>query len=103
MKCEPLKCSVLQYLRANPDSDISVGTFCVIDNYTFISKISHTCCPIHIHQSTMIINQTMIELLDIRYAQKYTYSSSTGYELSLSARLISSGVGSLVNRSIRTT
>ena len=29
-------------------------------------------------------------------------SSSTRYELSLSARLISSGVGSLVDRSIRT-
>ena len=50
-------------LRAIPDSDIVVGTNCVIYNYTLISKIRHTLCPIHIHQSTMIINQTMIELL----------------------------------------
>ena len=34
--------------------------------------------------------------------KKSRHSSSTGYELSLSARLISSGVRSLINRSIRT-
>ena len=58
-------------LMAIPDSDIGVGTNCVIYNYTLISKIRHTPCPIHIHQSSMIINQTMIELFDIRYAQNY--------------------------------
>ena len=58
-------------LRTIPDSDIGVGTNCVIYNYTFISKIRHTSCPIHIHESAMIINQTMIELFDIRYAQNY--------------------------------
>ena len=57
---------------AIPNSDIGVGTNCVIYNYMFISKIRHTGCPIHIHQSSMIINQTMIELFDIRYAQNYT-------------------------------
>ena len=50
-------------LRAISDSDISVGTLCVIYNYTFISKIRHTCCPIHIHKFSMIINQTKIELI----------------------------------------
>ena len=58
-------------LRAIPDSDIGVGTNCVLYNYTFISKIRHTSCAIRIHQSSMIINQTMIELVDIRYAQNY--------------------------------
>jgi len=33
---------------------------------------------------------------------EFVYSSSSGYKLSLSARLISSGVGSLGNRSIST-
>ena len=59
------------YLRAIPDSDIVVGTNCVIYNYTFISMIRHTNCPIHIHQSSLIFNQTMIKLFDIRYAQNY--------------------------------
>ena len=54
---------------AIPDSDIGVGTNCVIYYYTFISKIRHTRCPIHIRQSSMIIMQTVIELVDIRYAQ----------------------------------
>ena len=53
------------------DSDIGVGTNCVIYNYTFISKKRHKRCPIHIHQSSMIINQIMIELFYIRYAQNY--------------------------------
>ena len=59
------------FWRAIPDSDIGVGTNCVIYNYTLISKIRHTSCLIHIKQSSMIINQTMIELFDIRYAQNY--------------------------------
>ena len=58
-------------LKAIPDSDIGVGTNCAIYNYTFISKTRHTSCPIHIRQSSMIISQTMIELLGIRYAQDY--------------------------------
>ena len=43
-------------LRAIPDSDIGVGTNGVINNYMFLSKIRHTSCPIHIHQSSMKIN-----------------------------------------------
>ena len=82
---------LIALLRAIPDSDISVGTNCVISNYMFISKIRHTSCPILIHQFSMIINQTMIELFDIRYAQNYIFFFY-GYKLSLSARLISSGV-----------
>ena len=62
---------LILFLRAIPDSDIGVGTNCVIYKYTLISKIRHTSCPIDIHQSSMIINQTMIELFDIRYAQNY--------------------------------
>ena len=58
-------------LRAIPDSDLGVGTNCVIYKYTLISKIRHTRCPIHIHKSSMIINQTVIELFDIRYSQNY--------------------------------
>ena len=58
-------------LRAIPDSDIGDGTICVIYNYTFVSKIRHTTCSIHIRQSSMIIMLTMIELLDIKYAQNY--------------------------------
>ena len=66
-----VKISGKRCLKAIPDSDIGVGTNCVIYNYTFISKIRRTSCPIHIHQPSMIINQTMIELFDIRYAQYY--------------------------------
>ena len=55
-------------LRAIPDSDIRVGTKCVIYNYKLISMVRHTHCQIHLHQSSMIINKTMI---GIRYAQNY--------------------------------
>ena len=58
-------------LRAIPDSDIGVGTNYVIYNLSFISKIKHTSCPIDIHQCFMIINQNMIYLFVIRYAQNY--------------------------------
>ena len=65
-------------LRAIPDSDIGVGINCVIYNYTFICKIRHTSCLINIRQSSMIISQTMIELLDIRYAQNYILDEDRG-------------------------
>ena len=58
-------------VRAIQASYIGVGTNYVIYNKSFISKIRHTRCPIDIHQCSMIINQTMIELFDIRYAQNY--------------------------------
>ena len=48
-----------------------MATNYVIYNYMFIDMIRHTNCPIHIHQSSMIVNQIMIKLLDIRYAQNY--------------------------------
>ena len=41
----------------------------VIYKFTSIGMIRHTYCPIYIHKSSMIINQTLIELYDIRYAQ----------------------------------
>ena len=63
--------ALINDLRAIPDSDIGVGINYVIYNYTLISKIRHTRCPIHIHQASMIINKTMIEYFDIRYAQNY--------------------------------
>ena len=40
----------------------------MIYKYTFIDLNRHTMSLI---QSSMIINQTMIELFDIRYAQNY--------------------------------
>ena len=49
--------STRQGLRAIPDSDISVETICVIYNYTFISKIRHTCCPINSHTPVLNDNQ----------------------------------------------
>ena len=43
----------------------------VIYNYVFIGMISHTYCPIHTHKSSMIINQTIINLVNFRYVQNY--------------------------------
>ena len=43
----------------------------VIYKFTFIDMNRHTTSLIHIHKSSKIINQTMIELFDIRYAQNY--------------------------------
>ena len=71
----------------------------MIYKFTLIDMNRQTTSLIYIHKCSMIINQTMIELDMPRIIFS---SSSTGYELSLSARLITSGVGSLDNRSIRT-
>ena len=38
----------------------------VIYKFTSIGMIRHTYCPIYIHNFSMIINQTTIELFDIR-------------------------------------
>ena len=43
----------------------------VIYKFTFIDMNRRKTSLIHIHQSSMIINQTMIELFDIRYAQNH--------------------------------
>ena len=43
----------------------------VIYKFTFIDTNGHTSSLIHQHKSSMIINQTMVELYDIRYAQNY--------------------------------
>ena len=43
----------------------------VIYKFTFIDMNRHTECLIHIPQSSVIINQTLVELFDIRYAQNY--------------------------------
>ena len=57
---------------------IVVGeTNSVIYKFTSIGMIWHTYCPIDIHKSSMIINQTIIELLDIRYAQNYILDEDT--------------------------
>ena len=46
-------------------------TYYVIYKFTLIDMNRHTMSLIHIHKSSMIINQTMVELFDIRYAQNY--------------------------------
>ena len=43
----------------------------VIYKFTFIDMNRHTTSLIHIHQTSMIINQTMNELFDIRSAQNH--------------------------------
>ena len=43
----------------------------VIYKFTLIDMNRHTTSLIHIHKSSMLINQTMIELFDIIYAQNY--------------------------------
>ena len=43
----------------------------VIYKFTFIDINRHTPSLIHIHLSSMIINQTMVELFDIRFAQNH--------------------------------
>ena len=43
----------------------------VIYKFTLIDMNRHTTSLIHIHKFSMIINQTMIELFDIRYAKNY--------------------------------
>ena len=67
----PCDATIPVWFKGHSRLDIGVGTNCVIYNYTFISKIKHTSCSIHIRQSSIIISQTMIDLLDIRYAQNY--------------------------------
>ena len=44
---------------------LPVATNYVIYNYTFIALIRHTTCSIHIHQSSMIINRSIIILFDM--------------------------------------
>ena len=47
-----------------------IDQLCDLQVYVFDMN-RHTPSLIHIHQSSMIINKTMIELFDIRYAQNY--------------------------------
>ena len=53
----------------------------VIYKFTFIDINRHTTSLIHIHKSSMIINQTMIELLDVRYAQNYILDEDVMYKI----------------------
>ena len=55
----------------------------VIYKFTFIDMNRHTTSLIHIHKSSMIINQTMIELFDIRYAQNYILDEDVMSKLSI--------------------
>ena len=57
-------------LRWNTTVKVVGNTNYVIYKFTSIGMIRHIYCPIYIHKSSMIINQAIIELFDIRYAQK---------------------------------
>ena len=55
----------------------------MIYKFTLIGMIRHTYCLIYIHKSTMIINQTIIKLFDIRYAQNYILDGPCNLQLIL--------------------
>ena len=77
-------------LVAQPQSQVS---------YNLINILIIVCMGLVWIRGTICLCVSVTESLIVHLVLS---SSSTGYELSLSARLISSGVGSLVDRSLRT-
>ena len=63
--------SIIIDLRWKTTVRVDRETNHVIYKFTFIDMNRNATSLIHIHKSSMIINQTMIESVDIRYAQNY--------------------------------
>ena len=61
-------------IRWKTNATVVGETNSLIYKCTSIGMIRHIFCPIYIHTASMRINQTIIELFDIRYAQNLSVS-----------------------------